>query len=96
MSANNVRGDDVIITCKPCRQALQHHATVHCHAADRSRARWAEATTQQDRAMLAYDPTGWVYATDRAPRGKTNGTGHDMCRPRHHYHVPVFNALASV
>jgi hypothetical protein len=37
-------------------------ATVpHC-AADRSLARWAEATTQQDGATLGHDLTGWGYA----------------------------------
>jgi RNase P subunit RPR2 len=32
----DVRADDIIMTCKPCGQELQHHATVHLHAADRS------------------------------------------------------------
>jgi hypothetical protein len=32
----DIRVDDVIMACKLCRQALQHHATMHCHVADRS------------------------------------------------------------
>jgi hypothetical protein len=66
------------------------------HTPDRSRARWAEATTRHDGATLGYDPTGWSYAVDRSPRVKTDGTGHVICRPHHHYSVPAFNALASV
>jgi hypothetical protein len=46
--------------------------------------------------MLGYDPTRRSYATDRSLSGKTDGTGHVMRHPRHHYHVPAFNALASV
>jgi hypothetical protein len=71
-------------------------AIVPHRVADRSQARWVEATTRQDGAMLGYDPTGWGYATDHAPRGKTDRTGYTMRRPRHHCPVPAFNALASV
>jgi hypothetical protein len=96
--------DDVIMTCKPCGQALQYtvmlvtarkRVIVPHRAADRSRARWAEATTPQDGATLYYDLTGRSYAVDRSPR-KTDETGHTMCRPRHHYPVSIFNVLASV
>jgi hypothetical protein len=92
----DVQADGIIMSCKPCRQALQHHATVHHHSADHSRARWAEATTQQDGAMLGYDPIGRSYATDHTSRGKTDRTGRATRRPHHHYPVLTFNALASV
>jgi hypothetical protein len=65
-------------------------------AADRSWAWWVEATTQRDGATLGYDPRGQNYAADRSPRVKTNGVGHAMRHPRHHYSVPAFNALAFV
>jgi hypothetical protein len=48
----DVRVDGVIITRKSCAHALQHRAIVHHQAADRSRARWAKATTRQDGATL--------------------------------------------
>jgi hypothetical protein len=67
----------------------------HC-AADRSREWWEEDTTRQDGATLGYDPTGRSYIADRSRHVKTDGTGHAMRRPRHHYHVPTFNALATV
>jgi hypothetical protein len=54
----NVRTYGVIMTYKLCRQALQHRATMHHRAADRSWAWWAEATIRQDGATLGYDPTG--------------------------------------
>jgi hypothetical protein len=76
--------------------ARRHGATVSPRVADRLRERWAEATTQQDGATLGYDPTGRSYAADRSPRGKTDGMGHVMRRPRHHYPVPAFNVLAFV
>jgi hypothetical protein len=56
----------------------------------------AEAMTRQDGATLGYNPTRWSYAADNAPCGKTDGMGHAMRRPHHHYPVPAFNALASV
>jgi hypothetical protein len=31
--------------------------------------------TQQDGAMLGYDPIGWSYTADRSPRVKTDKTG---------------------
>jgi hypothetical protein len=76
--------------------ARKRGATVPHRAADRSPARWAEATTRQDGAMLVYDLTGWSYAAGRSPRDKTDGTRDAMRCLRHHYPVPAFNALASV
>jgi hypothetical protein len=98
------------MTYKSYVQILQHRATVHPHtdnrsqacatvshrAADRSWARWPEATTRQDEATIGYDTTGWSYVVDRSPRVKTDRMGHAMCRSCHHYPVPTFNALASV
>jgi hypothetical protein len=84
------------MTYKPCGHALQHRATVHHYAADRSWARWAEAMTRHDEAMLGYDSIGWSNAIDHSTCGKTNGMGHAMRRLHHYYHVPAFNALASV
>jgi hypothetical protein len=46
--------------------------------------------------MLDYNMIGRDYATDRAPRGKTNGVGHAIRRLHHHYPVPAFISLASV
>jgi hypothetical protein len=40
----DVQRDCVIMTCKPCGHALQHHTTVHHHAANRSQA-WCYSTT---------------------------------------------------
>jgi hypothetical protein len=40
----DLRADGVTMTCKPCRQALQHHATMHRHVADHSQV-WRYSTT---------------------------------------------------
>jgi hypothetical protein len=42
----DMRADNVIMTCKQCRQTQQHCATVHNRVADRSRAGWAKAMTR--------------------------------------------------
>jgi hypothetical protein len=103
MRLQDVPTDDVIMTYKPCKQALQRHTTLHLHAtatvphraADRSRARWAKDMTRQNRATLSYNPTGRGYAIDRSLRGKIDGAGHAMRCLRHHHLVPAFNALTS-
>jgi hypothetical protein len=91
----NVWTYGVIMTYKLCRQALQHRATMHHRAADRSWAWWAEATIRQDGATLGYDPTGQSYAADYSPQGKIDRTGRAMRRPHHHYLVVAFIALAT-
>jgi hypothetical protein len=64
MGLQDVWAGAVIMTCKSCGHALQYCATVHHRATDRSRARWAQATTRQDGATLQTAlhmarPIGW-------------------------------------
>jgi hypothetical protein len=62
----DVWANGVIMTCKPCGQALQHHAIVHRGATDRSQV-WRYSTTPCNKLLVGtvgrgYDPIGRGYA----------------------------------